>query len=280
MKEIATSAITQLVRELCINANYYVNPDIKNKMISSREVEKSPLGKQILGTLLENAEIAATRQKPMCQDTGMTVVFVKLGQDVHITGGLLNDAINEGVRQGYKDGYLRKSVVNDPFLRENTKDNTPAVIHVEIVEGDKIVIDVAPKGFGSENKSQLKMLVPSQGEEGVKDYVVKVISEAGANPCPPIIVGVGVGGTMERAAQMAKKGLLRPVGEHNPLPHVAKIEEELLERINKLGIGPGGFGGVTTALAVNMEVGATHIAGLPVAVNISCHATRHAHGEL
>lgn len=280
MKEIATSAITQLVRDLCIQANYYVSPDIKNKMISSRAVEKSPLGQQILGTLLENAEIAATRQKPMCQDTGMTVVFVRLGQEVHITGGLLTDAINEGVRQGYKEGYLRKSVVNDPFLRENTQDNTPAVIHVELVEGDQIVIDVAPKGFGSENKSQLKMLTPSQGEKGVKDFVVQVVSEAGANPCPPIIVGVGVGGTMERCAQMAKRALLRPVGESNPLPHVAAIEAELLERINKLGIGPGGFGGLTTALAVNVEVGATHIAGLPVAVNIGCHATRHAHGVL
>lgn len=280
MKEIATSAITQLVRDLCIHANYYVSPDIKNKMISSRAVETSPLGQQILGTLLENAEIAATRQKPMCQDTGMTVVFVRLGQEVHITGGLLTDAINEGVRQGYKDGYLRKSVVNDPFLRENTQDNTPAVVHVELVEGDRIVIDVAPKGFGSENKSQLKMLTPSQGEKGVKDFVVQVVSEAGANPCPPIIVGVGVGGTMERCAQMAKRALLRPVGEANPLPHVAAIEVELLERINKLGIGPGGFGGLTTALAVNVEVGATHIAGLPVAVNIGCHATRHAHGVL
>ncbi len=280
MKEIATSAITQLVKELCIQANYYITPDIKGRMILARTVEKSPLGQQILGTLLENAEIASSRQKPMCQDTGMTVVFIQLGQDVHITGGLLTDAINEGVRQGYEDGFLRKSVVNDPFIRENTRDNTPAIIHIDLVEGDKIVIDVAPKGFGSENKSQLKMLTPSQGEKGVKDFVVQVVSEAGANPCPPIIVGVGVGGTMERCAQMAKRALLRPVGEPNPQPHVAAIEEELLERINKLGIGPAGFGGTITALGVNVEVGATHIAGLPVAVNIGCHATRHAHGVL
>lgn len=280
MKEIATSAITQLVKELCIQANYYITPDIKGRMILARTVEKSPLGQQILGTLLENAEIASSRQKPMCQDTGMTVVFIQLGQDVHITGGLLTDAINEGVRQGYEDGFLRKSVVNDPFIRENTRDNTPAIIHIDLVEGDKIVIDVAPKGFGSENKSQLKMLTPSQGEKGVKDFVVQVVSEAGANPCPPIILGVGVGGTMERCAQMAKRALLRPVGEPNPQPHVAAIEEELLERINKLGIGPAGFGGTITALGVNVEVGATHIAGLPVAVNIGCHATRHAHGVL
>lgn len=280
MKEIATSAITQLVKELCIQANYYITPDIKGRMILARTVEKSPLGQQILGTLLENAEIASSRQKPMCQDTGMTVVFIQLGQDVHITGGLLTDAINEGVRQGYEDGFLRKSVVNDPFIRENTRDNTPAIIHIDLVEGDQIVIDVAPKGFGSENKSQLKMLTPSQGEKGVKDFVVQVVSEAGANPCPPIIVGVGVGGTMERCAQMAKRALLRPVGEPNPQPHVAAIEEELLERINKLGIGPAGFGGTITALGVNVEVGATHIAGLPVAVNIGCHATRHAHGVL
>lgn len=280
MKEIATSAITQLVKELCIQANYYITPDIKGRMILARTVEKSPLGQQILGTLLENAEIASSRQKPMCQDTGMTVVFIQLGQDVHITGGLLTDAINEGVRQGYEDGFLRKSVVNDPFIRENTRDNTPAIVHIDLVEGDKIVIDVAPKGFGSENKSQLKMLTPSQGEKGVKDFVVQVVSEAGANPCPPIIVGVGVGGTMERCAQMAKRALLRPVGEPNPQPHVAAIEEELLERINKLGIGPAGFGGTITALGVNVEVGATHIAGLPVAVNIGCHATRHAHGVL
>lgn len=280
MKEIATSAITQLVKGLCIQANYYITPDIKGRMILARTVEKSPLGQQILGTLLENAEIASSRQKPMCQDTGMTVVFIQLGQDVHITGGLLTDAINEGVRQGYEDGFLRKSVVNDPFIRENTRDNTPAIIHIDLVEGDKIVIDVAPKGFGSENKSQLKMLTPSQGEKGVKDFVVQVVSEAGANPCPPIILGVGVGGTMERCAQMAKRALLRPVGEPNPQPHVAAIEEELLERINKLGIGPAGFGGTITALGVNVEVGATHIAGLPVAVNIGCHATRHAHGVL
>ncbi len=278
MREIDVHEITKLVSKLCIDACYYMTPDIHAKLTAQRIIEKSPLGKDILGTLLENSEIARSQQKPLCQDTGMTVVFVKLGQDVHITGGLLEDAINAGVREGYEKGYLRKSVVNDPIFRENTKDNTPAVIHYNIVPGDKIEIEVSPKGFGSENKSQLKMLTPSQGVEGVKDFVVQVVSEAGANPCPPIIVGVGIGGTMEKCAYYAKEALLRPVGEHNSAPHLREIEEELLERINKLGIGPAGFGGVTTALAVNVVAGATHIAGLPVAVNIGCHATRHAHG--
>lgn len=280
MREIHAREITELVSKLCIDACYYMTPDIHEKLNSQLKLETSPLGRDILGTLLENSEIAKSQNKPLCQDTGMTVVFVKIGQDVHVTGGLIDDAINEGVRDGYEKGYLRKSVVGDPIIRENTKDNTPAVIHYSIVEGNKIEIDVSPKGFGSENKSQLKMLTPSQGVEGVKDFVVQVVSEAGANPCPPIIVGVGIGGTMEKCAMYAKKALLRPVGEHNNALHLREIEEELLERINKLGIGPAGFGGLTTALAVNVEAGATHIAGLPVAVNIGCHATRHAHGVL
>ena len=280
MREINAKQISELVNKLCIEACYFMTPDIHQRITESKLTEKSPLGQEILGTLLENSHIARTQEKPLCQDTGMTVVFVNLGQDVHVIGGSIEDAINEGVREGYEKGYLRKSVVNDPILRENTKDNTPAVIHYNIVPGDKIEIEVSPKGFGSENKSQLKMLTPSQGVEGVKDYVVQVVSEAGANPCPPIIVGVGIGGTMERCAYYAKHALLRPVGQHSTKPHIRAIEEELLERINKLGIGPAGFGGTTTALAVNVEVGATHIAGLPVAVNIGCHATRHAHGVL
>ena len=255
-------------------------PDIQKRMESSILSERSPLGKEILGTILENSHIARREQKPLCQDTGMTVVFVNIGQEVEVVGGFIGDAINAGVREGYEKGYLRKSVVNDPILRENTKDNTPAVIHYNIVPGDKFEIHISPKGFGSENKSQLRMLTPSEGEKGVKDYVVQVVSEAGANPCPPIIVGVGIGGTMERCAFLAKKALLRPVGEMNPKPHLAKMEAELLERINKLGIGPAGFGGDTTALDVHIEAEATHIAGLPVAVNIGCHATRHASGEL
>ncbi|MDN4754761.1 fumarate hydratase, partial [Porphyromonadaceae bacterium W3.11] len=242
--------------------------------------DRSPLGQEILGTLLENSEIARDNKKPLCQDTGMSVVFVNMGQEVEVVGGFIGDAINQGVREGYEDGYLRKSVVNDPILRENTKDNTPAVIHYNIVPGDKFEIHISPKGFGSENKSQLKMLTPSQGEEGVKDFILQVVSEGGANACPPLIIGVGIGGTMERCAFLAKKALLRPVGENSTKPHIAAMEKELLERVNKLGIGPAGFGGDTTALDVHIEAEATHIAGLPVAVNIGCHATRHASGEL
>lgn len=280
MRQVDVKDITELVAKLCIDACYYMVPDIKTGMTRSKLSERSPLGQEILSTLLKNGEIASTNKKPICQDTGMTVVFVNIGQEVEITGGFIGDAINEGVRKGYQEGYLRKSVVKDPIIRENTKDNTPAVIHYNIIPGDALEIHVSPKGFGSENKSQLKMLTPSQGVEGVKDYVVQVVSEAGANPCPPIIVGVGIGGTMERCAFLAKKALLRPVGENNPAPHLAEIEKELLERINKLGIGPAGFGGDTTALDVHIEAEATHIAGLPVAVNIGCHATRHATGEL
>ncbi len=280
VREIQSGKITDLVEKLCIDANCNLTEDIYQCLRSCRVAEKSELGKEILGTLVENADIARRETAPICQDTGMTVVFVQMGQDVHITGGSLEAAINEGVRRGYEKGYLRKSVVREPLDRVNTKDNTPAVIHYEIVPGDTFHIVVAPKGFGSENMSQLKMLKPSQGVQGVKEVVINTVSEAGANPCPPIIVGVGIGGTMERAAYLSKKALLRPIGEHNPNPELAQLEKELLEAVNKLGIGPAGFGGSTTAMAVNVLTYATHIAGLPVSVNIGCHVTRHAEGEL
>jgi fumarate hydratase subunit alpha len=253
--------VITLVEHLCIEANCVMTSDILN-------------------TLLQNAEIAQTESSPMCQDTGMTVVFVRVGQDVIFDGGFIGDAINQGVRQGYEKGFLRKSVVSDPLKRINTNDNTPAVIHYDVVAGDELTITVAPKGFGSENKSQLKMLTPSQGLQGVKDFILDVISEAGANPCPPIIVGVGIGGTMERCAYLAKKALLREVGSINSDEQLASLEKDLLAQINQLGIGPAGFGGSTTAMAVHIITEATHIAGLPVAVNIGCHATRHAEGKL
>lgn len=281
MKTVKTQDITALVERLCIEACCVITDDINNKFKSSLQTEKSPLGKQILSTLIENARIARDERSPMCQDTGMTVVFVRIGQNVQISGGFIEDAINQGVRQGYEKGYLRKSVVKDPIDRENTKDNTPAIIHYEIVADDETFhITVSPKGFGSENKSALKMLTPSEGVEGVKRFVIDTISAAGGNPCPPIIVGVGIGGTMERAAYMSKKALLRPLDEKNANPTLAALESELLAEINKLGIGPAGFGGTTTALGVNILTNATHIAGLPVSVNIGCHATRHAEGEL
>ena len=280
MRDINVSEITNLVEKLCIEANTILSSDIKKCLETRSQEEESPLGRGILNTLIENAEIAKAECAPMCQDTGMTVVFVTIGQDVHIMGGFLEDAINQGVRQGYTKGFLRKSVVKDPLDRVNTGDNTPAVIHYEMVPGDTFKITVAPKGFGSENKSQLKMLTPSQGVEGVKDFIVQVVSEAGANPCPPIIVGVGIGGTLERCAYLSKKALLRPVGSLNEKKELNELEKELLERINKLGIGPAGFGGRTTAMAVHVLTNATHIAGLPVSVNIGCHATRHADGEL
>lgn len=280
MRDINVSEITNLVEKLCIEANTILSSDIKKCLETRSQEEESPLGRGILNTLIENAEIAKAECAPMCQDTGMTVVFVTIGQDVHIVGGFLEDAINQGVRQGYTKGFLRKSVVKDPLDRVNTGDNTPAVIHYEMVPGDTFKITVAPKGFGSENKSQLKMLTPSQGVEGVKDFIVQVVSEAGANPCPPIIVGVGIGGTLERCAYLSKKALLRPVGSLNEKKELNELEKELLERINKLGIGPAGFGGRTTAMAVHVLTNATHIAGLPVSVNIGCHATRHADGEL
>ncbi|HOI79299.1 MAG TPA: fumarate hydratase [Petrimonas sp.] len=279
-RNISASAITRLVEQLCIEACCVLAGDINNKLKSCLQTETSPLGKEILGTLIENARVAREESSPMCQDTGMTVVFVRMGQNVQVTGGFIEDAINQGVRQGYEKGYLRKSVVKDPLRRENTRDNTPAVIHYEIVPGDVFHITVSPKGFGSENKSALKMLTPSEGVEGVKRFVLETVSAAGGNPCPPIIVGVGIGGTMERAAYLSKKALLRPLDTQNPDSALAALEAELLSEINKMGIGPAGFGGTTTALGVNILTYATHIAGLPVSVNIGCHATRHAEGSL
>lgn len=280
MREIKAAEITKLVEKLCIEACYVLSDDIYSELKCRSKSEKAPLGRQIIETIVENADIARSERCPICQDTGMTVVFVEMGQDAHVTGGFIEDAINQGVRQGYTKGYLRKSVVKDPLDRVNTGDNTPAIIHYEMVPGDKFHITVAPKGFGSENKSGLKMLTPSAGIPGIKKFITDTIATAGGNPCPPIIVGVGIGGTMERAAYLSKKALLRPVGSHSENETVAQLERELLEEINKLGIGPCGFGGTTTALAVNILINATHIAGLPVSVNIGCHATRHAEGEL
>ena len=281
MKKVKSDDITTLVEQLCIEACCVITDDINNKFKSSLLTERSPLAKEVLSTLIENARIAREERSPMCQDTGMTVVFVKMSQNIQIEGCFSEDAINQGVRQGYEKGYLRKSVVSDPFSRVNTKDNTPAIIHYELVTEDDIFhITVSPKGFGSENKSALKMLTPSEGVEGVKKFVIDTIIEAGGNPCPPIIVGVGVGGTMERAAYLSKKALLQPLDETNINPYLANLEAELLEEINKLGIGPAGFGGSTTALGVNILTNATHIAVLPVSVNIGWHATRHAEGKL
>ncbi|MBL4936104.1 fumarate hydratase [Clostridium sp. YIM B02515] len=280
MREIHVDEIIKAVRKLCIDANYYLSDDIKQKLEEAYKEENWSIAKDILEKILENAGIAKNQNMPMCQDTGMTCVFVDLGQDVHIVGGMLEDAINEGVRQGYADGYLRKSVVKDPLDRVNTGDNTPAVVHYDIVPGDKIKITVSPKGFGSENMSKLKMLRPADGVEGVKNFILQTVKEAGPNPCPPIIVGIGIGGTFEKSALLAKKSLLRPVTKRNDNPFYAELEEELLQKVNALGIGPQGFGGRSTALSVNIEAYPTHIAGLPVAVNISCHATRHAEIEL
>jgi fumarate hydratase subunit alpha len=280
MREINVSEIIAAVRKLCIDANYYLSDDIKQKLEEAYKEENWSIAKDILEKILVNAGIAKNEKMPMCQDTGMTCVFIELGQDVHVIGGGLEDAINEGVRQGYADGYLRKSVVKDPLNRVNTGDNTPAVINYNIVPGDKIKITVSPKGFGSENMSKLKMLRPADGIEGVKNFVLQTVKEAGPNPCPPIIVGVGIGGTFEKSASIAKKSLLRSVTQRNSDPFYAELEQELLEKINALGIGPQGFGGRTTALCVNIETYPTHIAGLPVAVNISCHATRHAEAEI
>ncbi|ADY56856.1 fumarase alpha subunit [Syntrophobotulus glycolicus DSM 8271] len=275
MKEIHIDRIIEAVEGLCIEANYKMNGDLKKALGDALSKEESDLGKEALGFILENARLAETEHIPICQDTGMTVVFVELGQDVHITGGPLTEAIDEGVRRGYVNGYLRKSIVRDPFDRINTGDNTPAVIHYELVPGEQIKITVAPKGFGSENMGALKMCKPYEGLEGVKSFVLETVDKAGANPCPPMIVGVGVGGTMEKAAILAKKALLRPQGQKNAQERLAIIEDELLTKINAMGIGPAGFGGRMTALAVNMEVFPTHIAGLPVAVNINCHVSRH-----
>lgn len=280
MRTITTAQITEAVKEMCIEANHFLTEDMKLALNNAKQSEKSELGKQILGQLQDNLNIASEDMIPICQDTGMAVFFVEIGQDVHIEGGLLTDAINEGVRQGYVDGYLRKSVVSDPLIRENTKDNTPAVIHYDIVEGDMLKLTVAPKGFGSENMSRVFMLKPADGEEGVKNAILTAVKDAGPNACPPMVVGVGIGGTFEKCAILAKKALTRPVNTHSDIPYISKMEEELLEKINKTGIGPGGLGGTTTALAVNINTYATHIAGLPVAVNICCHVNRHAVREL
>ena len=274
MREISASLITDAVRRLSIEANCHLSEDIKSALIASRESESWQGACEILDRIIENYEIADSADRPVCQDTGLACVFLKIGQDVHITGDI-TEAVNEGVRQGYSEGFLRKSAVRDPLRRVNTGDNTPAMIYVELVPGDRVEITLAPKGFGSENMSKIAMLRPSDGVEGVKEFILRTVEEAGPNPCPPIVVGVGIGGTFDKAAYLAKRALLRPINEENPDPYYASLEAELLEGINSLGIGPQGFGGRTTALGVNIEVMPTHIAGLPVAVNINCHVTRH-----
>ena len=280
MRSIDVSTITDTVKEMCIEANHYLTEDMKEAMENALKKEESALGVQILNKLETNLDIAGKEMIPICQDTGMAVFFVEIGQDVHIEGGLLTDAINEGVRLGYTEGYLRKSVVKDPLIRENTGDNTPAVIHYDYVSGDKLKITIAPKGFGSENMSRVFMLKPADGIEGVKNAILTAVSDAGPNACPPMVVGVGIGGTFEKCALLAKKALTRPVNEHSDIPYVKDMETEMLEKINNLGIGPGGLGGTTTALAVNINTYPTHIAGLPVAVNICCHVNRHCVREL
>lgn len=276
MRDIEVSTIIEAVKNLCINANYYLNEDIRKAMEAGLSSEQSPIGCEVLEKLLLNARLAAEKKVAICQDTGMAVVFVTIGQEIHISGGFLPDAINEGVRRGYKEGYLRKSVVGDPIERINTGDNTPAVIHYDIVPGDIFKLELAPKGFGSENMSALKMLKPSDGIEGVKSFILETVDKAGPNPCPPIVVGVGIGGTMEKASLLAKRALLRPIDKRSGIEYVRNLEAEMLEKVNTLGIGPAGLGGTNTALAVNIETYPTHIAGLPVAVNINCHVTRHA----
>lgn len=275
MRTIHSDEITKNVREMCIQVNLILSDDVKSRILCAEETETSPLGKRILGQLKENLEIAKNDQIPICQDTGMAIVFLNIGQDVHIEGALIEEAVNEGIRQGYRDGYLRKSVVSDPILRENTKDNTPGIIHYSIVQGENIEIIVAPKGFGSENMSRIYMLKPADGIEGVKDAIIETVKMAGPNACPPFVIGVGIGGTFEKCALLAKKALLRDVNSHNSISYISQLEDELLEKINNLGIGPGGLGGSTTALAINIEVYPTHIAGLPVAINMCCHVNRH-----
>ena len=275
MRTIDVSEITRNIKEMCIEANHFLSKDMDVALKNAVKTEESPLGRQILDQLQENLQIAAKDMIPICQDTGMAVIFMEIGQEVHFEGGWLEDAINEGVRQGYTEGFLRKSVVGDPILRENTKDNTPAIIHYSIVEGDKVKIKVAPKGFGSENMSRVFMLKPADGIEGVKNAILTAVKDAGPNACPPMIVGVGVGGTFEKCALMAKEALTREVGSHSDIPWVKELEEEMLDKINRLGIGPGGLGGTTTALAVNVNTYPTHIAGLPVGINICCHVNRH-----
>ena len=275
MRSVDVSIVTRNIKEMCIQANHFLSEDMDIAMKNAVETEEAPLGKQILTQLQENLKIAGEDMIPICQDTGMAVVFIEVGQEVHFEGGSLTDAINEGVRQGYVEGYLRKSVVGDPIIRENTKDNTPAVIHYNIVPGDKVKIKVAPKGFGSENMSRVFMLKPADGIEGVKNAILTAVQDAGPNACPPMVVGVGIGGTFEKCALMAKDALTREVGTHSDIQWVKDLEEEMLETINKLGIGPGGLGGTTTALAVNVNTSPTHIAGLPVGINICCHVNRH-----
>lgn len=280
IRTVKTEEITKNIKEMCIEANHYLSTDMDRAMKNAAESEKSELGKKILNQLQDNLKIAADEMIPICQDTGMAVVFLEVGQDVHFEGAAVEDAVNEGVRQGYKEGYLRKSVVGDPIIRENTKDNTPAVIHYSIVPGDKVKLTLAPKGFGSENTSRIFMLKPADGIEGVKNAILTAVREAGPNACPPMVIGVGIGGTFEKCAFLAKKALTRPVNEHSEIPYVRELEEEMLSKINRLGIGPGGLGGTTTALAVNINTYATHIAGLPVAVNICCHVNRHVMREV
>ena len=280
IRTVKTEEITKNIKEMCIEANHYLSTDMDRAMKNAAESEKSELGKKILNQLQDNLKIAADEMIPICQDTGMAVVFLEIGQDVHFEGAAVEDAVNEGVRQGYKEGYLRKSVVGDPIIRENTKDNTPAVIHYSIVPGDKVKLTLASKGFGSENTSRIFMLKPADGIEGVKNAILTAVREAGPNACPPMVIGVGIGGTFEKCAFLAKKALTRPVNEHSEIPYVRELEEEMLSKINRLGIGPGGLGGTTTALAVNINTYATHIAGLPVAVNICCHVNRHVMREV
>lgn len=275
MRTLNVEEISKNIKEMCIEANHFLSKDMDIAMKNAVSTEKSPLGKKILSQLQDNLKIAGKDMIPICQDTGMAVVFLEIGQDVYFEGGNLEDAVNEGIRRGYVDGYLRKSVVKDPILRENTKDNTPGIIHYKIVPGDQVKIKVAPKGFGSENMSRVFMLKPADGIEGVKEAVLTAVKDAGPNACPPMVVGVGIGGTFEKCALMAKEALTREVGSHSDIPYVKELEEELLKRINKIGIGPGGLGGSTTALAVNVNTYPTHIAGLPVAVNICCHVNRH-----
>ena len=275
VRNVDVELLTKNIKEMCIQANHYLAPDMEKAMREACEKESKPLAKQILGQLLENLDIAGKDMIPICQDTGMAVVFLKIGQDVHFEGGSVEKAVNEGVRQGYQEGYLRKSVVGDPLLRVNTKDNTPAVIHYELVPGDQVEITLAPKGFGSENMSKIWMLKPADGAEGVKEAIIETVREAGPNACPPVVVGVGIGGTFEKAAILAKQALTREMGTHSPLAHIREMEEELLQKINEIGLGPAGLGGDTTALAVNINTYATHIAGLPVAVNMCCHVNRH-----
>ncbi len=276
MREIQVSQITETVKKLCIEANHFLSKDMEDAIINAQQAEESELGKKIFAQLRENLDIAGKDMIPICQDTGMAVLFVKVGQEVHFVGGNLTDAINEGVREGYTEGFLRKSVVSDPLIRKNTGDNTPAIIHYEIVPGDKVEITCAPKGFGSENMSRVFMLKPADGEEGVKNAIVQAVMDAGPNACPPMVIGVGIGGTFEKCAIMAKQALTRKAGEHSDIPYIADMEKEVLDRINASGIGPAGLGGRITALAVNINTYATHIAGLPVAVNICCHVNRHA----